>query len=188
MRKIDEINKDKTNPIPCIVAGLLLTCIIAILLYNEKPFDIMEYFNNKEKVLEVLLFIPTMLFIFIIHELIHMLLFIYFGKGEAKIKVSKEKKYGAIVMHQVNEDVYYTRREILIILLAPLVLLSIVLFFLMNIINMPFLLYFNLILNVLGSSIDFYISIYLLFKYKKNIKVNFDSNRVSMNIYKDLKL
>lgn len=184
MNKVGEVSKENSNPFYCAILGISLTIAISILIFKMKPFDIVEYFNNKEKFFEIVMFIPVMFSIFFIHELIHMKLFVLFGKGEAKIKVKREKKYGAVVIHQVNEAVYYNKREILIILLSPLIILSIILLGLMYAINMPFLIYFNLLLNVLGSSIDFYVSINLLFRYPKDIKVNFNSNNITMNILK----
>lgn len=183
LKKIDEISEEKSSPLHCAILGILLTIIIGLLVFYLKPFNIMEYLNNKEKIMEVILFLPIMFFIVFIHELIHIGLFILFGKGEAQIKISRNKKYGAIVVKQLNENVFYNKKEIILILLSPLVLLSIILFILMFVIDMPFLIYFNLLLNVLGSSIDFYISIYLLVKHNKNIKVNFDSQKTAMYIY-----
>ena len=183
MEKIDEISEEKSKPLYCAISGILLTMATGFLVFKLKPFNILEYLSNKDKIFEIMLFIPVMFFIVLIHELIHICLFILFGKGKAKIKVSRNKKYGAIVIKQVNKDVFYNKKEIILILLSPLVILSIILFFLMFVINMPFLIYFNLLLNVLGSSIDFYISIYLLIRHNKDIMINFDSDRTAMNIF-----
>ncbi|WPS85514.1 DUF3267 domain-containing protein (plasmid) [Brevibacillus halotolerans] len=144
--------------------------------------DVLQYLQ-KDKIWEVLLIIPTMLLSFVIHEYIHVGFFHLFGKGEARIKVSREKSVGAIVIHQVNESIYYKRWEMIAILLSPLVLLTIVFLLMSTWISMPFLLFANILLNALGSSIDMYVSFVLLSKYHSKIKVNFDALTIKMNIY-----
>lgn len=183
MNKIGEINKRNANPLLCAITGILLTITMAFIIFKIKPFDIVEYITNKDKVIEIILLLPIQIVCVIIHELIHISFFIYFGKGEAKIKLKREKEYGALVVHQMNENVYYSKKEIIIILLSPLLIITILLIPLMDLINMPFLIFANSVLNILGSSIDFYISMILLRKTPKNIKVNFSSSEIAMNIY-----
>ena len=120
----------------------------------------------------------------VIHELIHIAVYKLFGKGQARISVEKEKKLGAIVVHQTNQDVFYTKPEMLAILLSPMVILTIVLTVIFKFTSYPFLIYINIALNLIGSSIDFYISMLLIKRYPKDILLNFNSEDITMNIYK----
>jgi hypothetical protein len=85
-------------------------------------------------------------------------------------------------MHQVNEEVFYSRIQMIIILLAPLVFLTILLAGLMFWIGLPYLFYVNILLNVLGSSVDLYLTFRLLL-YTSPIWVNFSADKLNMNIY-----
>lgn len=179
---LEKINKQNISPIACAITGFLLTIIIGFIIFKLKPFNLIEYLNNKPINTELILFVPATIIILLIHELIHIGFYLLFSKGKAKIQVKREKEYGALMIYQINEKVCYSRNEMILILLAPLILITIILFILINFINTPFLLYINLLLNVLGSSIDFYISAFLLIKYPSNIKISFNPNKTEMII------
>ncbi|AKA44373.1 metalloprotease family protein [Paenibacillus polymyxa] len=182
MQKIGEIHRGNANIWYGIGIGFVLTAVSLWLSIWALDLDISLYLQAN-KIWEVLLILPTMLLAFVIHECIHVVLFKLFGKGKARIKVSREKSVGAVVMHQVNEEVFYKRWEMIIILLSPLMLLSLFFYGLHLCITMPFLIVVNIVLNAIGSSVDVYASLILLCKGCPNIVVNFDSSMVKMNIY-----
>lgn len=184
MKLIDSIARDSknVNMYVCYTIGLLLTLFSIFILYMLQPIDL-EIYLKVNKFIEVVFLPVTTLVTLFIHECIHILLFIVFGKGHAKIKVRRDEELKAIIIHQINDKVYYRKFEIIIILLSPLVILSILLYILMQYINLTFLIGITLILNVLGSTIDFYLSLMLLFKYNNKIIINFSSNEIKMNIY-----
>lgn len=120
----------------------------------------------------------------VVHELIHIAFYLIFGKGEAKIKVSRERKVGAIVMHQTNDSVLYTRWQMVIILLSPLVLLTGVFLLLHLIIPAPFFWWANLVLNATGSSIDLYVVMVLASCGRGRYWVNLHPEKVQLQVYK----
>ncbi|MBP1308818.1 hypothetical protein JOD82_001838 [Paenibacillus sp. 1182] len=182
MQKIGEIHRGNTS-IWCGV-GIALTITVISLWLSIWTLDLnLSVYLQKDKIWEVLLVLPTMLIAFVIHECIHIAFFKLFGKGKARMKVSREKSVGAVVMHQVNEEVFYKRWEMITILLSPLILLSLFFFGLHLYISMPFLIVVNIVLNAIGSSVDVYASLKLLFKGHQKIVVNFDSSMIKMNVY-----
>ncbi|MFF2531620.1 DUF3267 domain-containing protein [Brevibacillus sp. NPDC058079] len=182
MNKIGEIHRGNASISTGIVVGGIGTFLVCWLSMILLGLDIPEYLQ-KDKIWEVLLIIPTMLLSFVIHEYIHVGFFLLFGRGKARIKVSREKSVGAVVIHQVNEKVYYKRWEMLVILLSPLVILTSGFLLMFPLISMPFLLFANIALNAMGSSIDMYVSFQLLTKHHSRVKINFDALTIKMNIY-----
>lgn len=180
--EIDIINKEKINKFILIITGLAVFLMVGFIFYTFKPFGFLKYIDNKEKVFEIILIFPVVLFSLIIHELTHISMYILFGKGQAKIKVRIDKEYGALIMHQINEDVFYSRNQMVAILLTPLIVINVVLSILVNFINAPFLLFFNILLNTVGSSIDLYVSTLLILNYKSSAKVNFHPDKVEMYV------
>lgn len=180
MKKIAEINKEVVKPIYVWFIGIAITLLTGILLNFIYPFSL-DYIQPS-RIKEILLIIPTVFLVFLSHECIHILFFILFGQGKAKIEIKKERKMGAIIMHQVNEDVFYSKIQMVIILLAPFVFLTALLIGLMFWIKLPYLFYVNILLNTIGSSIDFYLTIKLL-TYPFHIWINFDADKLNMNIY-----
>lgn len=138
---------------------------------------------NEDKAWEVLAVIPSLFIIFVIHELIHIGLFHLFGQGKAKVIPKREKELGAVIMHQVNPEVFYTRNQMLFILLSPLILLTVLLLALHFYLPLPFLLLINIVLNSLGSSTDLYASYRLLSNYSRHDMINFEPDEHIMNIY-----
>jgi hypothetical protein len=181
MKKIAEINRETAKPLHAWFIGVVATILTGIVLSFIYPFSFMNYLERSH-LIEILMTVPTILFVFLVHEWIHVFFFILFGKGKAKIKVKRERKIGAVIMHQVNEEVFYSRIQMIIILLAPLVFLTILLAGLMCWIGLPYLFYVNILLNVLGSSVDLYLTFRLLL-YKSPIWVNFSEDKLNMNIY-----
>lgn len=185
MRKIGEIHFGNANVWQAIMIGVISTCLFtwASLIFID--LDIISYLQ-KDKLMEVLLILPTMFVVFVIHELIHVGLFIWFGKGNAKIKIRREKSIKAVVIHQTNENVFYNRREKLIILLAPLLLLTTLLILLSLVAPMPFLLATNIALNALRSTTDLYVAFLLLSKYHSKVKINFHPSKMILNVYESI--
>lgn len=182
MKKIDEVHRGNANILHGILIGLFVTAISIVLSLQLFDLDIVSYLT-PDKIIEVLLIIPTMLAVFIIHEFIHVGFFIWFGKGEARIKVSRDRSVGAVVMHQTNEQVFYSKIEMIIILLSPLVIISLALWITGFFLSLPFLLCANIVLNVMGSSIDLYVVTRIL-KHRSPVKINFHPHQIIMNIYR----
>jgi hypothetical protein len=159
-----------------------VTAFIGWVSWSFQGISYLDYID-KNKVWEIIGIIPSMLFVLFLHEMIHVFFFHLFGKGKAKIVPKREKELGAIIMHQVNTEVFYTRNQMLFILLSPLVLLTMLLLLSGLWIPLPFLLFINILLNSIGSSTDLYASYRLLFQYSSRHFVNFDSNEHILNIY-----
>lgn len=182
MNKITSLQRKDANILIAGCMGVLVTFVIgwmSLIILNFNPL----YYIEDERIIEILLILPSMLLIFIIHEFVHIGFYLLFGKGRAKIKVVRDRSIGAVMMHQVNEDVFYTRTQMIIILLAPLVLLSVVILGLHSLVSAPFLIWVNIVLNALGSSVDIYVSWRLLKIGKAPLIVNFNSYEVVLNIY-----
>lgn len=182
MKKINEIHKKNANVKEAILLGLVMTVGISYLSLEVLQLNLITYMK-PDKLIEVILLIPSVFIVFFIHELIHVFFFLLFGKGKAKIKISRERSIGAVVMHQINEEVFYTRMQMVIILVSPLVLLTVILLCLQVVLPFSYLLFFNILLNTLGSTVDIYVTYHLLFKYSSSILINFDKSAISMNIY-----
>ena len=76
----------------------------------------------------------------------------------------------------------------LVILLAPLLLLTVMFILLSFVIPMPYLILTNIALNALGSSVDLYVSFLLIAKYRSDMKINFHPEKVILNVYEQIKL
>lgn len=124
---------------------------------------------------------------FIFHEYIHIFFFKLFSKGKANIKVIREKDLGAVIMYQENKEVIYSKYQTILVLIAPLVIITIL--------SMPFidnsliglLIKANMYLNIMGSSVDCTLIFKLITTYKNDIKINYDYEKekgVIMNIKK----
>lgn len=181
--QIGTIQSNNSNRALAFFLGAAVTFIIGWFSLKIHDFSPISYLDTS-KLIEILVVIPTMLFILFVHEMIHVIFFHLFGKGRAKIEVKIDKEIGAVIMHQVNSEVYYRRNEMLAILLAPLILISVVLVLLDAYILFPFLLWVNILLNAIGSSTDIYISYRLLKEYSSNDLINFDSSKHILNVYK----
>lgn len=184
MKKITEIKRENANVRVGMFLGVLVTALIGGLSLWILQLNPATYLT-PEKLPEIAWLVPSVLFIFVIHELIHVGFFLLFGEGKAKIKVKREKSLGAVVMHQVNEQVYYKRWQMVVILLSPLILLTIALLLLSLISPFIYLIFFNIVLNALGSSVDIYLSYQLLTKHDSKIRINFDKDDIQMNIHSD---
>lgn len=181
--QIGNIQSNNSNRAMAFFLGAVITCIIGGIALKIQDFSPINYLEPS-KLVEVLVIVPTMLFILIIHEIIHVIFFLLYGKGKAKIDVKIDKEIGAVIMHQVNPEVFYRRNEMLVILLLPLILICVGLVVLDSYISFPFLLWVNILLNAIGSSTDIYISYRLLKDYSVNDLINFDSSEHILNVYK----
>ncbi|WCK57218.1 DUF3267 domain-containing protein (plasmid) [Aneurinibacillus sp. Ricciae_BoGa-3] len=179
MTKIDEI-KQTENPIVGGLLTLLVSAIIGYLVFLVHPFPIATYMNPSH-IVEILLIPIAVVIVFFFHEMIHIGFFYAIGKGKTQLDVKWIR--GAVFIHQMNPDLYFTKRQMLIILLSPVILLTVLMSLLMTFSYVPFLLYANILFNLLESSIDIYVS-YRLLRHKSPIFVNFETENVNMNIYK----
>jgi hypothetical protein len=183
MRKIGELKRSNANIPLAILLGVVITAIFSFLsMQLFQFFHIFKYLKN-EHIVEMFITLPVILFAFFIHECIHIVFFLVFGKGMAKIKVYRDRSVGAVIMHQVNPAVVYTRTQMIVILLSPLIVLTISFWLLSIFISTPYLFWVNTVLNALGSTIDIYVSILLLIKPYKNVHVNFEPDQMVMNVF-----
>lgn len=180
--KIGTIHKDNSQFKTAVMLGIIVTAFIGWMSWSFQGVSYISYMD-KNKIWEVLAILPSMLVILFLHEMIHVGFFHLFGKGKAKIVPKREKELGAIIMHQVNSDVFYTRNQMFVILLSPLVLLTFLLLLCHVFIPLPFLIFINIVLNSIGSSTDIYVSYRLLTRYSSQHMINFDSDDHIMNLY-----
>lgn len=177
MEQIHKRNTTITDKIFVVVFNLLL--IISIYFQGNISLDDINIFFIGLP----LLVIAT----FILHEYIHIFFFKLFSKGKANIKVIREKDLGAVIMYQENKDVSYSKYQTIMVLIAPLVLITIVSIPFMNNSLVGLLIKANMYLNIMGSSVDCTLIFKLLRKYKNNIKISYDYEKekgVIMNIKK----
>ena len=99
MIKIRELHRQNANLWIGGCIGLIVAVLVSIMSIKIIGLDILMYLQKEAKIVEILMILPTMLVIFIGHEFIHIGFYHVFGKGEAKIKVIREKSVGAIMMH-----------------------------------------------------------------------------------------
>lgn len=180
MEKIDEISKDNIEK-KYIVGVMVIISLMWIVCFISGYLDI-----NKLDL--KILYLPVLVIgTLVVHEYIHVVLFKVFSKGRANIEVKRDRKLGAIVVYQKNQEVFYNKKQTVVILLMPLVLITTI--SLIKITILPYwamVLKVNMLLNILGSSTDLVTS-YKLFKYKGEVKVNYDfikGKGIQMNIYR----
>ena len=119
---------------------------------------------------------------FVFHEYIHIFFFKVFSNGKANIRVIREKDLGAVIMYQENKEVLYSKYQSIIILIAPLIIITILSIPFLNLSYIGLVIKVNMYLNIVGSSVDSTI-IFRLLKEKNNIKINYDKEiGVIMNI------
>lgn len=88
------------------------------------------------------------------HEWIHVLFFQWFGKGEAKTKVIRNRKLRALMVYQSNPNVVYTKNQTVWILLAPFLIITLVSLGLEWSMIDPWYVRTNMMINIIGSSLD----------------------------------
>ncbi|MEK3955748.1 DUF3267 domain-containing protein [Psychrobacillus sp. FSL K6-1464] len=184
-KEIGVIQRENGKMSMALAIGVFITIVIWWVTASIQQVSFGSYLQ-PDKVIETIFIIPTMLFLLLVHEGIHVLFFLMYGKGKAKIEVKRERSVGAIIMHQVNPEVYYRRNEMLVILLAPLVIITGGLLMLDQIVMLPFLLMTNILLNSIGSSVDLYLSYQLLFRYKSQHFINFDTKEPILYIHQKI--
>lgn len=193
---MDNTKKD-IKPIPFLIisqkkTNLFLPIIFAIffstsfILLNVFLFNISELIINFK--LENIIYFPLlMITTLVLHELIHIILFKLFGKGQAIIKIIRDKDLKSIIIKQENENLFYTKMQVIIILLTPLIVITVI-SFLVQVIpitnNFGLLIMLNNVLNALGSCIDVY-CVFILITTKRVKKVNFSftDNKPELNLY-----
>lgn len=87
-------------------------------------------------------------------------------------------------MYQENKEVLYSKYQSIIILIAPLIIITILSIPFLNLSYIGLVIKVNMYLNIVGSSVDSTI-IFRLLKEKNNIKINYDYDKeigVIMNI------
>lgn len=179
MRKIDEFNINNVSKFDKLFA-FLYECICCVLLgICLRELSIISFY---------ILYLPIFVIItLIIHESIHIVFFKIFNK-KSKIKIINNH-FKQIFMYQSNKEIYYNKYQTIIILLAPLILISLISFIIMNLITIKsfYLLFFiNAIINAMGSVTDLISSLKLFIKYfnkKVFIKYELQNNEVNIIIY-----
>lgn len=180
MNRIDEISKDN------IERKYVIGIIVFMSLMWIGSF-VIGYLNMEKLDLKVL-YLPILVIVtLVIHEYIHIVLFKVFGKGSADIEIKRDKKLGAIVVHQKNKEVLYNKKETIIILLMPAILITVASLIKISLFpSWEMILKVNMLLNIIGSSIDIVTS-YKLLQHKDDIMINYDfieGKGMRMNIYK----
>lgn len=184
MTQIGKINNDTENKMLCALFGFVLTGILSIIIYKAYKLNILKEINlnNIIQIVLIPLVVTTTL---IIHEIIHIIAFKYFGKGQARVRVRRNKEAGAIVIQQMNNELFYNKIETIVILLAPFIILTIASLIMLTYKPFQLAIYFNCILNSVGSSIDIYVALRLIFCFPNYIKIRYNNGEeVGMEIYK----
>lgn len=122
---------------------------------------------------------------FVFHEYIHIFFFKILSNGKANIKVIRERDLGAVIVYQENKKVLYSKYQTIIVLIAPLVIITILSIPLINHSLISLVIKTNMYLNIVGSSIDCALIFKLIRKYNNSIKINYDYENdigVIMNI------
>lgn len=186
MKKLVTFNENNVSKKAVWFCGVISTIIISFLSWQIMKllgldFSLIQALKTLSP-LDIIIYLLIALSAIVIHELIHAVLFILFGKGQAKIRIERNKKHGTIVVHQKNEKVFYSKLETIIILLAPCLIVNLLCLLSMFVLAKPLLLYVVLILNSLGSCIDIYLSI-IVSRFPSNCKINYGKDEICMNIY-----
>jgi hypothetical protein len=160
---IDRIGfKESKLHIWLIIVGLLFILItVAFYFYQQESISM----------LDILLFLPSVVFTLLIHEVIHAVLFLLLGKGHAKIKLCYQNR--ALIVQQLNPALFFTRWEMNVVLIIPFLLLSGIFLIGMDFAPTYFLATGLLLVNGLGSSIDIYI-MGRLFRSPAHTLIGFD--------------
>jgi Protein of unknown function (DUF3267). len=184
MIQVGKMNNDTENRFLCGLWGVSITTLLSVLIYKIHEFDILSTINLSN--LAEIISIPIVVIItLIVHEAIHISAFKLLGNGQAKIRVRRDKRAGAIVIQQMNSELFYDKKATIVILLAPFVILTIVSVIMLMYIPYPLVIYINCILNAIGSSIDMYVSLRLIFSFPKDVKIKYNNGEeVGMEIYK----
>lgn len=90
MKKIAENQSRNSETLHAWLIGVVATILTGIGLSFIYPFSFMNYLE-RSYLIEILMTVPTILFVFLVHESIHVFFFILFGKGKAKIKVKRKE-------------------------------------------------------------------------------------------------
>lgn len=90
----------------------------------------------------------------VVHEWIHVLFFQCFGKGKAKTRVIRDRKLRALMVYQSNPNVVYTKKQTVWILLAPFLIITLVSLGLERSMIDLWYLRTNMMINIIGSSLD----------------------------------
>lgn len=153
------INNNNQSIIKYLLYNSVAVLLLVILLYSIKKFNLIQLLYVCGEYWYLFLF--TLFIIIVIHELIHIIFFKIFGKGKAKIKIkfSIEK----ILIQQVNKELYYTKNQMILILLSPLIFITLILVFISLIISYFYTIFYLVcIMNCIGCLIDLGVSISIL--------------------------
>lgn len=149
----NKISKKSISKIDIFIAIIfnILSLILFIVFFKPSLNNLDFYFLT----LPLIIIITTF-----IHEYIHVFFFKLFGNGQADIKIMRNKDVKGIIVFQQNKNVKYNLNQILIILLAPLVMItiiSIILSFIASM-NVNLIIGTNMWLNCIGSTTDVVLS------------------------------
>ncbi|MDR1781831.1 MAG: DUF3267 domain-containing protein [Bacilli bacterium] len=168
IKKIDllnnskELNKVNIISILLFIMFIFITIIIFFLITNK---NISFTFH----ILDSIIFLILLVVIFIIHELIHGLFFKIFKK-EARIKFG----YSKGMLYASNPEGIYSKKQFIIISLAPFIINTSLLIILMIINFHPAIMLMIMGIHFSGCAGDFYF-VYLISKYHSSIYVR-DTN------------
>jgi hypothetical protein len=85
MKKIAEINRETAKPLHAWFIGVIATILTGIVLSFIYPFSFMNYLERSH-LIEILMTVPTILFVFLVHESIHVFSLSYLEKEKLKSK------------------------------------------------------------------------------------------------------
>lgn len=138
--------------------------------------------------LKIIFLTPLVIITFIFHEYIHVFLFKLIGGREVHIEAIRDKEFKSVIMYQSNKDIKYSKLEVILILLAPAVLISILSILSLFVFEgLYILILINALLNLIGSSADFLVSFKVIFDFSKGSKFYYDYNKTDgVSINKEL--
>lgn len=149
-----------------VVTALILLALISAISTG--------YINFLEVDIKVIFLPAFVIGTLITHELIHISLFEIFSKGKADVEVLVDRALGAIVVYQKNKNVFYNKLQTIIILLAPVIIITLISLIRIEINpEWSMVLKVNMLLNILGSLTDIVLSLKLI-SCKGNIRINYD--------------
>lgn len=184
MTQIGKMNNDTENKFLCALWGVFITILLGAIILKVYKLDILSAvkIDNFRQIITL----PIVVIITLaIHETIHILAFKCLGHGEARIRIRRDKRAGAIVIQQINDKLFYDKKSTIVILLSPFIIITIVTSILLAYLPYSLVIYVNCILNAVGSSIDMYVSLRLIFCFPKNIIIKYNNGEeVGMEIYK----
>lgn len=153
----------KKTQLICIVMSAIILFIFWPVYWNSfiaLRYSAITYFPTNINLLNIYIYvITTMLFVIVIHEGIHGIIFILYG-GKIKFGIQ-----GLYVYIQESSGLKMSKNQFLIILLAPVTIISLI-----SIIIPGYTGGFVFLLNLMSSTVDIYMA-FILVGIKSNCKI-----------------